>query len=112
MAKSGIFVVTGANRGIGLECVRRLCEALDDSSTVVLCSRNKDSGEAAAQDIRKSHMSGCQLVPTSLDIASDASVEEFVTFLQAKFGRVDGVIHNAGFSFRMVIPSICCVLLH
>lgn len=34
-------LVTGGNRGIGLECVRRLCEELGDEGIIVMCSRQR-----------------------------------------------------------------------
>ncbi len=46
-----VAVVTGGNSGIGLETVRALCYA---GCNVVLCCRNTESGQQAADDIKVS----------------------------------------------------------
>ena len=43
-----VAVVSGANKGIGYECVRRLCQmALPDDATVILTSRRPNDGKSA-----------------------------------------------------------------
>ena len=44
-----VAVVTGANKGIGLEIARGLLRELSDTTDVVLTARDVQRGEAAAQ---------------------------------------------------------------
>ena len=53
MTAGCLAIVTGANKGIGLSCVERLCEQLGDRATVVLTSRSVELGHAAVAELRK-----------------------------------------------------------
>jgi NAD(P)-dependent dehydrogenase (short-subunit alcohol dehydrogenase family) len=80
-----IAVVTGANRGIGLEICRQLEKA---GMHVVLTARDEAKGKAAAKKLGvESH---------KLDVDSDASVKAFARWLTDAHGRCDVLINNAG----------------
>ena len=88
-----LAIVTGANRGIGLEVVRRLAAR---GTTTVLGARDPARGERAARGI-----DGPVLV-RQLDVTDPASVAAFAQRVGDEHGRVDqdgGVdvlVHNAG----------------
>jgi NAD(P)-dependent dehydrogenase (short-subunit alcohol dehydrogenase family) len=50
--ESPIVLVTGANRGIGLEACRQLAQ---QGMTVLLGSRDATKGEVAAGELRRCH---------------------------------------------------------
>jgi NAD(P)-dependent dehydrogenase (short-subunit alcohol dehydrogenase family) len=83
-------VVTGANRGIGLEVCRQLARS---GRAVVLASREAASGEAAAAALRKE---GLDVEALPLDVVDPASVEAFRGELSRRFGRIDALVNNAG----------------
>lgn len=85
-----IIVVTGANRGIGLEICRQL--ALK-GITVVLTSRSVDEGKKAMETLQKS---GLSLHYHPLDVTDHSQIAELKDFLIEKFGRCDGLVNNAG----------------
>src|ERR1051325_4273475 len=85
-----VIVVTGGNRGIGLEICRQLAERV---ATVVLTARNAASGNKAAQSIGNKHGS-VRFHP--LDVTSAQSMAELKTFVSDNFGRLDVLINNAG----------------
>jgi NAD(P)-dependent dehydrogenase (short-subunit alcohol dehydrogenase family) len=58
---SGIALVTGANRGIGLELVRQLAQR---GFTAVLASRDPEKGRAAAERLH-----GLDVDPRRMDVA-------------------------------------------
>src|SRR5688572_32832592 len=85
-----IAVVTGANRGLGLETSRRL-SAL--GYRVVLTARDIAAGTAAAQAI-----DGAEFQP--LDVTNEASITAFGEFARAELGRIDVLVNNAGISMN------------
>jgi NAD(P)-dependent dehydrogenase (short-subunit alcohol dehydrogenase family) len=83
------FVVTGANRGIGLEFVKQLTARGEE---VEATARLPDDAPELQALIRP----GVRLRVHRLDIAEDASVAAFAGHLPA--GPVDVLINNAGVS--------------
>ena len=82
-----VAVVTGANRGIGLEVVRQLAEL---EYSVALGSRDLAKGETADGSI------GSDLVfPVQLDVADPASVQAAAAAVEERFGRTDVLVNNA-----------------
>src|SRR5512133_2094449 len=79
-----IFIITGANSGIGLPTARALAEA---GAHVVLAVRDVASGEAAAESIS----GDCEI--RQLDLADLASVRAFANGWQ---GTLNVLINNAG----------------
>jgi NAD(P)-dependent dehydrogenase (short-subunit alcohol dehydrogenase family) len=88
-AKERIAVVTGGNRGMGLETCRQLARI---GARVVLTSRDPAKGEAAAQALRAD---GLDVLPHQLDVADPASVERLARFIESQRGRLDILINNA-----------------
>ena len=78
---AGVAVVTGANRGIGLELVRQLAQR---GFTTVLGSRDPDKGRAAAEGLAAD---GIQVEPRRLDVDNDDSVRKLAAELEAEHGR-------------------------
>lgn len=88
MTQNKVAVVSGANRGIGLEVVRQLAEK---GYSVVLGARDATKGQQAAQELGNPNVTAL-----ALDVADDHSVEQFVKQVEAKFGRLDVLVNNAG----------------
>lgn len=84
--KDKVFVVTGASSGIGLEIATRLAAA---GATVGLNSRSRDRLEARAADIP-----GSFVLP--FDVGDLAAGEAALDETAARFGRLDGLVCNAG----------------
>jgi NAD(P)-dependent dehydrogenase (short-subunit alcohol dehydrogenase family) len=84
-----VAVVSGANRGIGLEVARQLARR---GLTVVLGARDLAKGEEAARRLRAD---GLTVLPRQLDVADDASVARLVTGVEADLGRLDVLVNNA-----------------
>jgi NAD(P)-dependent dehydrogenase (short-subunit alcohol dehydrogenase family) len=81
-----IAIVTGANRGIGLEVCRQLAAR---GYAVILGSRDLRKGEAAARGL-----SG-EVHPRQLDVTDPDSVERLRASIEADFGRLDVLVNNA-----------------
>jgi 3alpha(or 20beta)-hydroxysteroid dehydrogenase len=83
-----IAVVTGGNRGLGLETCRQLVER---GYRVVLTARDVGAAEAALRSL-----GGTQLSAGELDVANDASIQAFARFCEQQLGRLDALVNNAG----------------
>ncbi|XP_015948186.1 (+)-neomenthol dehydrogenase [Arachis duranensis] len=85
-------VVTGANKGIGLEVVRQLAS---NGVKVVLTSRDEKRGLHALETLKD--LSDFVFFH-QLDVADPASVASLADFIKSKFGKLDILVNNAGVS--------------
>jgi NAD(P)-dependent dehydrogenase (short-subunit alcohol dehydrogenase family) len=88
--QSAIAVVTGANRGLGLETCRQLAER---GITVILTSRRAEKGLAAAQRLAGQ---GLDVRFHRLDVREQDSVDELGRYVAEEFERLDVLVNNAG----------------
>lgn len=86
-----VTLITGANKGIGLETARQL--ARDHGHTVLLGARDRTRGEEAAASLRKD---GLDVRFITIDPQDEASVTAAVKEVESRFGRLDVLINNAG----------------
>lgn len=84
-------LVTGGNRGIGLEICRQLARS---GNRVILTARDLKSAEVAAHELEP-EASG-EIVPISLDASDEKSVEAAFAEVEETFGGVDVLVNNAG----------------
>ena len=85
-----VALVTGANRGLGLEVARQLARR---GITVILGSRNPEKGERAAKTLKEESL---RVLPRQLDVSDDRSVGRSAAGLREEFGRLDVLVNNAG----------------
>jgi NAD(P)-dependent dehydrogenase (short-subunit alcohol dehydrogenase family) len=83
-----VFVVTGANSGLGLETARVLGSR---GATVIMTARDMAKGEAAVEELR-ADQPDARFDLRELDLADLDSVREFA----AGIDRVDVLVNNAG----------------
>jgi len=88
--ESLVAVVTGANRGIGLEVVRQLARR---GMRVVLGSRDLEKGEAAARSLSRERGT---VFPRQLDVIDQLSIDRLLRDVTADFGQLDVLVNNAG----------------
>ena len=89
MRPSPIALVTGANRGIGLEVCRQLAHS---QMRVLLGARDPSKGEAAA---RLMAQGGLDVEAVALDVTDAASIQA----LRDRVGAVDVLVNNAGVDY-------------
>jgi NAD(P)-dependent dehydrogenase (short-subunit alcohol dehydrogenase family) len=89
MAEHTLALVTGANRGIGLEVVRQLAQ---QGMTVILAARTDDKARDAAAPLITA---GLSVIPMHVDVTDEASVRQLAQRIEADFGRLDVLVNNA-----------------
>lgn len=82
-----IILVTGANRGIGLEISRQLDQL---GHTVILGSRDLEKGMAAAVGLSN------RVIVKQLDVTDEESIRSLCQFLDSGPGKLDVLVNNAG----------------
>jgi NAD(P)-dependent dehydrogenase (short-subunit alcohol dehydrogenase family) len=82
-----VALVSGGNRGLGLEVARRLSE---DGYAVVVGSRDLGKGEEAAASI------GERACACRLDVTDPESIENCIAEIDERHGRLDVLVNNAG----------------
>uniref|UniRef100_A0A0N5BA18 Carbonyl reductase n=1 Tax=Strongyloides papillosus TaxID=174720 RepID=A0A0N5BA18_STREA len=97
-----VFVVTGANKGIGYGIVRNLLKLVKES-TIFLTARSEERGLKAMDDVLKEvgtmKDSSVDLKFHQLDITSEESCKNFRDYLDKDKYKIDVLINNAGFAF-------------
>ena len=85
-----VVIVTGASRGIG----RAIAECYGAQGMKVVCAaRSAEQGEAVANGIREK---GGDVIFIQTDCSKAAAIKELVDKAVAHYGRLDGVVSNAG----------------
>jgi NAD(P)-dependent dehydrogenase (short-subunit alcohol dehydrogenase family) len=86
MARARTALVTGGNRGIGLEVCRQLAGR---GLQVLLSGRDPDAAATAARAI------GLDVQAIQLDVSSAVSIDHAKTDIDRRFGGVDVLVNNA-----------------
>ena len=93
-----IALVTGANKGIGRETVRRLAQ---QGWTVWLGSRDPERGRQAAAELEGTG----DVRPIELDVTDDESVTAAAKVVETASGRLDVLVNNAGIGGPWIGPE-------
>ena len=86
-----VAIVTGSSSGVGAATVRQLSDR--GWNVVVNYSRSADAAQAVAEDCTAR---GAEALVQRADVASDEDCRALVAAAQARFGRVDALVNNAG----------------
>jgi len=89
--KDRVALVAASSQGIG----RATAEAFAaEGCRVAMCSRNPQTLQAAAEEIRKHY--NAEVLAQACDVGDAAAVKSFVAAVAEKFGGVDICVTNAG----------------
>lgn len=83
-----VYIVTGGSRGFGLAIAKRL---VAHGAKVGLVSRSQAGLDRAVEEIGTDHAFGA-----ACDVGSSEQVRNVFGAVQAHFGRLDGLVNNAG----------------
>src|SRR5437868_1522833 len=85
-----IALITGANKGIGLETARQLGKL---GITVLVGARDLARGEAAVAELKRD---GVDARAVKLDVDNPADYEAVKKLIEKDYGRLDILVNNAG----------------
>jgi len=89
--EGGVAIVTGSSSGVGAATARQLAEK--GCHVVINYARN----EAGARDTQKAcEAFGVETLVLQADVADDADCRRMVAEADAKWGRLDALVNNAG----------------
>ena len=83
-----VYIVTGSSKGFGLAIARRLVE---QGARVGIIGRNQETVDDTVAQIGMEHSHGA-----ACDVGSSEQVCEVFAKLKSHFGRLDGLVNNAG----------------
>ena len=95
-----IAVVTGGNKGIGLEICRQLARK---GVNVVLTARDEAKGLAATGQLQAQ---GLNVIFHPLEVTDAAAVRRLARYLDATHGRCDILVNNAGVALDRYSMSV------
>jgi NAD(P)-dependent dehydrogenase (short-subunit alcohol dehydrogenase family) len=90
MADGKVALISGANKGLGLETGRQLGKL---GYTVLLGSRDALKGEVAARQLRHE---GMDARVVKLDVCRQADIDAAAAMIAGEFGKLDVLVNNAG----------------
>jgi len=100
---SRIAIVTGANKGIGLETTRALVKS-GLFKRVYLTSRNVELGLASLKEL-EADIGSSILKHHQLDISCSYSIGTFKTYIESNYGGFDVLVNNAGIVLGLGPPT-------
>ncbi len=99
-AATRVALITGANKGIGLEIARQLGKL---GVHVVVGARDPKKGEEAAAQLARE---GLKATPVRLDVTVPDTITPALALIEKHLGRLDILVNNAGvFLDRGVKPG-------
>jgi NAD(P)-dependent dehydrogenase (short-subunit alcohol dehydrogenase family) len=94
-----VILITGGTDGLGLALAQRL---VGEGAAVAVCGRDEERLGAAVSSLEAA---GGDVLGYRADVAQATDVEFFVSASVDRWGRIDGVVHNAGRSAAGPIES-------
>jgi 3-oxoacyl-[acyl-carrier protein] reductase len=86
-----VVLITGSSRGIGAEVA---VKAAAQGATVAV--HYNESADGAAKTVERARRAGAEAESFAADIGEGGQAEELVNQVIRRFGRVDGLVNNAG----------------
>jgi len=97
--KGRVALITGANKGIGLEIARQLAAA---GATALIGARDSGRGEKAAEALAADHLDARFI---RIDVTEKSSIDRGVSQIERDFGKLDILVNNAGIGIDDAPPS-------
>lgn len=96
-----VFLITGASSGIGAAAARAL--AAPETAIAIHARKNRSGAERVAQQVGAA---GAETLIAEGDLGQPGVATRLVEETAARFGKVDGVVSNAGFADRRPVGEV------
>jgi NAD(P)-dependent dehydrogenase (short-subunit alcohol dehydrogenase family) len=93
-------LITGGTDGLGLALARQLVR---EGASVAVCGRDEERLRAAEASLLEE---GGDVLAQRADVSRGEDVEAFVEVAVARWGRIDGIVHNAGRASAGALDSL------
>jgi NAD(P)-dependent dehydrogenase (short-subunit alcohol dehydrogenase family) len=90
MSEKKVALITGANKGLGLETGRQLGKL---GYTILVGSRDALKGEVAARQLRDD---GVDAKVMKLDVGKQSDIDAAAASIESEYGKLDVLVNNAG----------------
>lgn len=90
--KGKLIAITGAGAGIGRALAKNMAK---HGATIILMGRTVEKLESIYDDIESSGYPQAAIIPIDFLTATDADYKSIQENIEAEFGKLDGLIHNA-----------------
>jgi NAD(P)-dependent dehydrogenase (short-subunit alcohol dehydrogenase family) len=87
-----VILVTGAGRGIGATAAKTFAA---HGATVLLLGKTEENLNRVYDEIEAAGYPSGAVIPFNLETALPHQYDELAAMIEAEFGRLDGVLHNA-----------------
>jgi len=104
-----VTLITGGSDGIGAELARQLAARGRAQAALVLAGRSQDKLDAVAAQCRAE---GAEVLGVAMDVGVEAQCRSLVDRAVARFGRLDGLVNNAGVSAQALFEDVAAQDLH
>ncbi|NEP20981.1 SDR family oxidoreductase [Moorena sp. SIO3I6] len=98
--KDQVALITGASSGIGAALAQELAR---EGANVVLLARRAERLETIASQIDPN---GQRVLAIPCDVTKDGELDQAATFARSKFGKIDIVVANAGWSLKGNVENL------
>jgi len=96
-----VVLITGGNRGLGLEFVRQLLEEEEHpaiqafpNDTIIIATARDPAGATELKGLQSKFPDRLDIQP--LEVDNDAQIQALVQYVTEKYGRLDMLLNNAG----------------
>jgi NAD(P)-dependent dehydrogenase (short-subunit alcohol dehydrogenase family) len=93
-------LITGGTDGLGLALATKLAA---EGAAVAVCGRDEERRRAAEAALQSA---GGDVLAVRADVSTPSDLEAFADAAVARWGRIDGVVHNAGRAAAGTLESI------
>lgn len=94
-----VILITGGAQGLGKAISTAVAEA---GATVIIGDIQQDKAKAVAEELSKNG----KVEYIKLDLSDEKNVEEVINEVKNRYGRLDGLINNAGIDFTKPITEL------